>query len=416
MLCLANLRLYGFDQGSDQAAMVMIVGIFFYTVGYILAYAVRSKKVYTKNTNSLLYTENRAINGNRNFNKYVVVAALIFVSVYSIFRLYLTYRLLRAGYSYTQIRAVYFNDAVLSDDVGARAGRNRLDVYLFYPLIQLLIFISCIVFFNETKVPQKKKTIFLLIAFACVGLTTFSNGGRDIIYFSVVIFLFCYELSRKGKKREGSDRRRISKKQRRLLILILAAAIIAIIVMTFRRSKTGENSLQSLMRTVYLYFTGWVPHFSIRLNDVSSTDYTYGYAFSLGLFKFFAAGLHRLLGIPTSRLYSMAEAITSNLQTRVSIGGGNRFNAFVSLFYYFYCDGGYLGVIIESFIFGLFCASVEKRYKKNPTNQNLLLYLFALYLIISSIVRWEMIHPKTAMMVYFFPLLYERKRSLNLSI
>ncbi|MGI6072415.1 MAG: O-antigen polymerase [Lachnospiraceae bacterium] len=407
-LFLANFRWYGIYSASEEALLIMFVGVVLFFLGYIIVCAIGQTK--KKQISLGTFIEINEINDTHTLRINIVKVMLIFALAYSIFRLYVLFALLRSGYEYIQIRTIYFNSKEMFEGIlGSIYGRNRLDVYLFQPTLLALTIISSITFFtNALNFTQKQKVRFVMLVFICTAFTAISDGGREKLYYFIMIFAFCFFIVRRKQIMRGRGKLYLSKRQKRIIRVVAVVAVIAMVVITFRRYSTGGGSIQRLLRTVYIYFTGYIPHFSIRLNELHDTDYTYGYSFILGLIKLPAAILHRVFGVPTSNAFSVAEASTSNLQFRVDIGGGTSFNAYVGPFYYFFADLGYVSLIIESFLFGAICAGTEQRYKADPSCLNLFMLLFCFYLIITSMVRWEMIHPKTAMMVYFIPLLFKK--------
>jgi len=200
----------------------------------------------------------------------------------------------------------------------------------------------------------------------------------------------------------------LTKKQKRMIIIGVITAIAAMTILTFLRSKTGEKSISYMLYTIYIYFCGYVPNFSIRLNEITSSDYTHGYVFLFGLLKPVIKVIYGVLDIPLSNHFVLADSVTTSLQTRVDIGGGINFNAYVSPFYYFFLDLGFVSLIVETFIFGVVSAMIENRFSQKPTYINAFLYIFIFYLIISSIVRWEMVHPKSAMVLYYMFLIFRQ--------
>lgn len=407
-LFLANFRCYGIYGISEDALLIMFIGVILFFLGYTVVCAINQRK--NNEMASRLYIETEKISDIYTLRKHIVYIMLLFALAYSVFRLYILFTLLRSGYSYIQIRTIYFNSQTMFEgSLGNRYGRNQLDIYLFQPILLALIIISSISFFTDAlNYTQKQKVRFAALVFICTAFTAISNGGREILYYFIMIFAFCFFIVKK-KQIMGGVKLNLSKKQKRIIRLVVVVAVTAMVLMTFRRSATGESSIQSLLKTVYIYFTGYIPHFSIRLNALHNTDYTYGYSLILGLIKLPAAILHRVFGIPISNAFSVAEALTSNLQFRVDIGGGNSFNAYVGPFYYYFADLGYISLVIEAFLFGAICAGIESRFETYPSYLNLFMVLFCFYLIISSMVRWEMIHPKTAMMIYLIPFLFKKR-------
>ena len=64
-----------------------------------------------------------------------------------------------------------------------------------------------------------------------------------------------------------------------------------------------------------------------------------------------------------------------------------KYNAFISMFSYFYIDGGVFGVFLFSTLFGWLCSLLSKRAINAPTYQSCGLLLYTAILISNSMVR-----------------------------
>ncbi len=309
-----------------------------------------------------------------------------------------------SGISYQTIRSLYFND----NDIGI----NRFDLFVYLPLLQASVLLSSVVFFGSVEESSNvgKKRVLLVTLF-CVILSMFTNGGRETILYTAILYLYTYTVCNdnvKGRLGAWLDKKHHRKILRRFILI----AVAGLILMTLLRSTTGESSLSFVLRKTYYYFAGWLPNFSEHLSRVNNDQYTHGFAFVLGILRLPAAILHRL-GWPETLSYTLAEKITSSLQERINIGGWHFFNAFTGVFYYFYRDFGYVSVVLESIIFGVACAVAEMRFRRQKNAKTLFWLLFMVFLIISSMVRWELVHVKTAMILYYAPFFFEKRNPVH---
>ena len=402
MIFLANLHLYSMYLPSDQTILVLIVGIVSYSFGYVVFKP--TYRLGNGHARSYHLTEDHEINDDYAFNKRLIIILTVLVTAFSLYRFGMTVLQLASGKSFIQIRNMYFNDDESS------FGISRIDLFLFLPLHQALIIIATILFYTKTdQFSQKESRILLVFLLFDSVIGMFSNGGRENVFYFFLIFAFTNHIAAKDRAIINRISEMSLRRRRRIVRRIGVVVVIGLTVMTLLRSSTGESSLAYLFRKYYFYFSGWVPHLSYRLSLVNSGDYTHGYAFVLGLLRI-PVGILRWLGMKKSEAYLAAESITGMLQERVNIGGGHTFNAYVSLFYYFYRDFGILSLIFESFLFGAFCSKTEKAFNKNPNLKTWFWYLFAFFLIISSMVRWEMVHVRTAMIVYYSVLFFKRNK------
>ena len=85
-----------------------------------------------------------------------------------------------------------------------------------------------------------------------------------------------------------------------------------------------------------------------------------------------------------------------------------KYNAFISIFTYFYKDGGLFFVILASFFFGRVSNNAFLHLINEKSIYSLLIYLFICYLILFSIVRSQLFLSPTVM-TYIYIFLFFRK-------
>ena len=401
-----TLCLFGLYKASIKTYCVVGLGVISFMLGYLLIIALYKKNSSMSDSLKAVnkYYNNTRVQKSYEIRMLIVKVALIIIVIFTLYRFYQALRLLRGGITFNRLRALYFND----EDY----GRSRLQVYFFAPLLRVLTFISIIMYFDDkTRIPYKRKLRLLIIVFACIVLLMITNGGRSALLYALLALLFYYYKSRKNNL--VIENWQLTKFQKRIIRAVVLLTLLGILVMTFNRARSGDSYLKILIRTIYMYSSGWLPNLSIRLDMLEDTDFTNGFAFIMGFIKLPAAFLHRILKISSSNSYRMAEGITSSLQVRKYISDTSTFNAYVSLFYYFFRDFGFFGVALESAIFGGFCASKEVKFEKRGTIYDSFMYLFAFYLIVSSMVRWQLVHPISAMMVYYIPAFFKRVKAIK---
>lgn len=412
----ASFQGYGIWLANHATLSVMMLGIVAYAVGYfgVLAW-------HQGGTETVNFDQKAALpaflipSSSRSVRKKLAILFLILVMGYALYRFYILITLLRSGYSYQMVRTIYFSaDYFFDDETASKFGRNPLDIYFMQPMLIAVYFLACInLFSNVMGFSSKNKLIYWVVSFLSVGITAISNGGRELIFYSVLVLGFCFLSIRSNKKLIRLPL--LNKKQVKWIIRFGIIAVVALVLVSVFRNQTKKASMSDednfgFLRTVYLYFTGYLPHFSVRMEALNENEHTHGFAFLLGLIKFPMAIIRRIIPFDTPESYALAESVTTRLQQRVNIGGGSKFNAYTSLFYYFYLDFGYLSVLLESLIFGAVCSKCEVNYQKKKTVYHCFCYLFCFYLIITSMVRWEMVHPKTAMILYFIPVIFKMSR------
>jgi oligosaccharide repeat unit polymerase len=85
------------------------------------------------------------------------------------------------------------------------------------------------------------------------------------------------------------------------------------------------------------------------------------------------------------------------------------YNAFVSMFTFFYADGGYFGVFILSMIFGLSSSYALRLAYRRPTVRSCALVLFIVLLVFQSMVRFQLTIVTSAMALIYILLLLPKQ-------
>lgn len=142
--------------------------------------------------------------------------------------------------------------------------------------------------------------------------------------------------------------------------------------------------------SIYFYFCGCIPHTSIRLETIDF-EYTFGFTFLSGMLRPFMLVYKYLFGGGSfPHLYQVSIDIPSTLQSpTVYVADGHAFNAFVLPFYYFYNDGGFIAVALESLLYGFFCTYTYERYKRTGKEKDFAKYLIVVNYIATSMIRYD---------------------------
>ena len=252
---LANMRLNKTNAASDNASMVIFIGIFSFFIAYLIViFIYQRKQKYAYVGIRLTEQGKTSIDCSLIINRHTLKVAIIVVSAYTLYRLYVLFTLLRMGYSYAMIRTIYFNSNFIFDaDVATLYGRNQLDIYFIQPALLAIMIIACICYFTDALHLSKRKKIgIIVLTFLLAAITGISNGGREIIFYFILLFMFSYVIFRKKGFFAGKDLS-FAKSQKRLIRRVTFFAIIIVSVMTFSRTESGTNPIVEMFQTVYIY-------------------------------------------------------------------------------------------------------------------------------------------------------------------
>lgn len=310
---------------------MILIGVFFFEIGACLAHLFGIKQLTLKSFNEEVFTVVMI--------RLQIIALIIFII--SDLRII---SLLRSGYSMADIYLMRINMA--NGGITELSGISGIvEVMLEYfarPIMAISIPYSCMAI-----VKNKNKQTFILTCVLLI-LSYINKANRSDIFMLFVTLIFSIILN--GKKIE------LSKKQK---IFILVGGIVAVGTFSYlSRLRGGTNTIGN---TVYMYLCGNAPLADIKIQNLGKNfKYTFGLTSLQGFFRLFIQIVEKM-GFNPPDLFLIAENY-SNVEAAVNIGGNNMYNAFVGLFYYFYCDFGWIGVVIFSMFFGYFSERLFIRY------------------------------------------------------
>ena len=357
---LASLRLFGFSGFDENAIKLVLLGVLGFGAGCLLVEAAHSGS-----------TENRVIDANirldgPSFNMRLLRVILLLVCIGQLISLLTTLASLSQGATYVDVRGArlgysdeqYFSNPIVSAYVNYFCG----------PALSMLTPVAIILWFAGA---HRK---FCGVVLLCTVSGVVSSGGRiTLVYLAIqlVAALLFFRV-------------KISAKARRWVFIAVAVGAVAVAGLTAVRSKT------SFLESAYSYF-------AVPIGLLSSfTEYVD------------ATGFESFVGAFLYPLFYVANAVTSAFGTEIKylgelvyyvglpqetwIGGmfpGRPYNAFASLFYYFYLDLREPGVIIFSFAYGVMMASVYRKSFIERSTTWMVWYLLALQSMFGSFIIWQ---------------------------
>jgi len=366
---LSYLQLYGMIETSTNAYFIIFLGILSFNIGVLLFrvffYKVRLTRAY----------KTPKINHDRVKTR-ILFLAVLSMTTFSAYRLMGVVPLLMQGYSLDHVRMVYFGAEV--NGIGITHLTQIIEMFINLPLLYAIMPIILIELLSGEKRTIGKVTIILSIIW--IVLATLVSGGRATIYILAVEAIFIVFIYKK--------RRLINKKLAIRIFLFLITALAFMYFLSIKRRNTGEYDF---LYALYVYFSASIPHMSYRLDTINVMDsMTYGMTFFSGVLRPIMIAIKWATGnFPD--IYQRTLEIGSILQTPVNIGTGKTYNAFATTFFYFYYDLGYLGVFIDSLLYGLISGFFYYQMKRNKSRRNVALYLLIIQGILTSMIRFPFI-------------------------
>ena len=195
--------------------------------------------------------------------------------------------------------------------------------------------------------------------------------------------------------------KRFSLSRYKSLILILTFFIVYLL-----QDKEGD-----WVRSLYFYLVGNVPFGDFAITHIENQDiYFYGFVTFNGLFRLFTI-LFKFIGVNFDFFNIVNEAYDSMLlfEKAVYISPTEQYNAFTSIFTYFYKDGGIYAVIVFSGFLGWLSKQVYRKLNYQLSYFNVLLYLVLCYVLFFSLVRIQTYNITVVLALFYAFLLFQGK-------
>lgn len=362
----ANFRLYGMTEYSDHVVIVIFIGCLSFVIGYVLANTKLGRC-------RLSVSKRRGLREEKRIN-YKIVGLLGAISLTFYLIIFVrVIKILLSGTTYAVLRNMYG---------GEESYMNAIESWINGWIIVPFIFASIPLLVLLILEPKKKFSLISLLTIVII-LYVFCTGSRII----VLIFAINLVLAMRARKMvmDKARAKKLWKKIRAYIIVLIAV----IIVMTiYRYGVTGVTS-ETVFESYYSYFTASVPlldYWAQRLH--ASKFYGYGMATLGGFVTILFMILHRF-GLQYPIMLKETNNVIAETQTFLFIFKNRRYNAFVSMFYYFYADFRYFGVVLGSAVLGFVTARIEREMIKTNSTFSIAKYLLFSFCIVKSFIRFE---------------------------
>ena len=373
IIVFSKLQLYGMKEVSGKAYAIVYAGCIMFCLGYLTHMLWKRRgfrlvilRTHAKTSTGKLYT----------FNYHTI---LIFEFVILAFELMIAMRvvgILNSGNSYAAIHDMaggYAETTLLNGTL-----ENYIDSWVVMPCTFALIPICVLSFFEKCRYRRLIQTIGILD----LVLYILVHGGRIVLLYVVVYIAILYSIYDI----------KIPDKLKRKLKFTMLVVIGAVIALTFIRkglSLGDQNAWDGVFSSIYQYFSVSMPLLGhwVKIADQQEI-LSYGMAVFHGPLQFITTFTEKI-GIYFENFNRVSQFIDLTESTFVSgLYSHGVFNAFVSMFYFFYLDFRWFGVIFFGYLYGLFSHVCEYLGRKEN------LYRTSLYLLIAqgvlkSFGRWE---------------------------
>ena len=363
ILIMYQFRFIELNDISDKTLYIIGIGIVAFSVA-----AMNKKRIvgWSSEKNLLL---------DINMNG-VIILESISIIVY-IPEVVHSMNMLLSGDSFEVIRAA----SGLGDTVVTNYAILLLRNYVIRPFMMVLYPINAVVFF-ECRNDKRRMPIFLLTVLIALMMVIYEGGRSPIIYF-VLHFIFVAILLKKKIQ--------IPSHMKKWIICFIIIAIIVFSYVSFSRG------IENLKQSVYMYFCGGIPLLDTKIANIDANQLrTFGLA-SLSVPVDFFYSLMGPLGVSRPSFFREILDILMSVEQTISVGINIRMNAFVTMFYYLYLDGGYIGLALGAGIYGFISSVCYNNYVQWKDKKSLVIYCLILQGIVFSFIRLQFVNS-----AYFF--------------
>lgn len=380
---LYSLRLFDLYDCKDRTFLMYIIGFSSFFFGYILIRPTKIKDVNQINDRRKVISKLR--------NTVIVVLSIVSIVVLAR-KTMLAIPLWMAGGAGEVKRSIIMDDAL-------NVGGIQEIIYTFIarPMQIIMVIYAVIVILANLK----QKYIVWLAALLTMAGYICSGSKSAVTEIATMVFTYVFLFTK------------MSFKHFYLKYKTLSIAIILVIgFVGFMLSLKEEG----LGLELYTYLCGCMPCSDEALTKIYDDNSFWGLASFNGILRAVNLIPHYLgIGPDFKVVLDLVWTEMMNFEDTTFIADNIKYNAFVSMFIYFYADGGYWGVFVISFVFGLSCSYIQKNAFKRPSIYSYSIVLYFVVMITLSIVRFQFFYAPYAMAFIYIFILFPRTPIKNLS-
>ena len=363
ILIMYQFRFIELNDISDKTLYIIGIGIVAFSVA-----AMNKKRIVG-------WSSEKNLLSDINMNGVIILESISIIAY--IPEVVHSMNMLLSGDSFEVIRAA----SGLGDTVVTNYAILLLRNYVIRPFMMVLYPINAVVFF-ECRNDKRRMPIFLLTVLIAFMMVIYEGGRSPIIYF-VLHFIFVAILLKKKIQ--------IPSYMKKWIICFIIIAIIVFSYVSFSRG------IENLKQSVYMYFCGGIPLLDTKIANIDANQLrTFGLA-SLSVPVDFFYSLMGPLGVSRPSFFREILDILMSVEQTISVGINIRMNAFVTMFYYLYLDGGYIGLALGAGIYGFISSVCYNNYVQWKDKKSLVIYCLILQGIVFSFIRLQFVNS-----AYFF--------------
>lgn len=366
VIFLSSLRLLNANLYSERVYIIILLGITFFLIGYLLF----SKIPFYKSTKIReLSSRNIIIFLSFNIFFYLIQAKKVII-------------LILQGVSFSAIRYSYYTQGKIMSNI-----ETIISTWIVLPMIYFLIVPINLVNYQKNK--KNKKTILYLSILNIILYLFVTQGKQNLIYYIFSIFLFQFFHNKRNLKK-------IYK-----LIFILLALIL--VLQKLRHNNMNISFIYTYIGTSLKLLDFW----SYKIDNFNF--YSYGMGLFYGVINLISQGLEIFkIMIFNNKFNEVKEVYNYIVATGVEVfpKDGAINNAFVTNQIFFYGDGRFLGIILDNFLYGSFIGISTMYLKKSKGSEyDMIFYNIIGVGVLYTFISWAFYNTSyciSLIMLYFF--------------
>jgi hypothetical protein len=373
------------NEPTIMAKSCVLIGVFAFNIANLMPFY-KISLIYKK------YKFGNALQHDYVLNLKLLHILSIFVIVYSIYNAIDAIQYTINGGALADVRNEFY-----SYDNTNTPFKYYFDTYVFSPIRYIVIVGTIVGYFFV-----KEERLLLLNCFLIILLQGMQSAGRYVFFNTILMIFCCFALTKKASS--------LKVKSKKIIFIFVPILITVILGITANRTTIATDNITfvgQLWETIYSYFVGSITYMGV-VNEsypfIKSS--TFGINFIAGFLSPFFAGLtfFNLISYP-----DFLKVVGTYACEQLPIGD-IYFNAMPTIFMYYYIDFGYIGVFIETYIFGRICYLA---YRNICINENLLYVSFYILIFVQicvSSTRWFFYSSDFALAFIYIWLIFKRKR------
>ena len=381
ILILSGLRLYYLNAPNEQVYLIIFVGLVAWGVGYyLLSYITPAKPITT----------------NYTIRKLLIYFLIVLSLLFCIKDLRNVFSTLKGSFNLAQIRALSQDSTsvLYNDNSNLETAIRSFVINPFAMAYQSIV--AC-----EFWKGRKK---WLVLDIFIIVLRILTQGTRILFIYLIINFIIFYYLSASNGKVGEYFRKTFSKKR---IVLIIFITIILLLIMTLSRS--GNRAL----RSTYYYYA--MEPYMMGEWMKSIKGWGYGTVSLNGLvysvIYFLKNVIHIISEYPQTWYNDIFLLINNTDQTWITISNydNTQANAYVSIFWFPYVDGGFLGEAVIMFLYGAIVQHYYKitHYFNNVGDLQKCVYALLVQWLLFSFVRFQFADIAYALSFIYIIILYK---------